>query len=585
MPFIATTKVPAGDLVGQAGKIFWATPKFGAASDFHEIPLPDDVNTTNLRESFSSYDGQLLVVGGHTANLIITGDWKCWRQGIRAPVLVPTVAASGTGLTADVVCYLSWYDENTDERSALSAPSQTISLANQGVAWTALPTDPGNDRVTHLEGWRSVDGSLPRLVWRRQVGVASVTESVAAGSLGEAFTEEFDIFPRCRFTVTWHGRQVMAGNDQEPDTLYFSLIDRPERWSGITLKTRTRQKIVGLAVVNDTLLVFCAFATEVVRGYTEDDLSIDIIQPQIGALSHFALAQAHGRLFVPTHLGAYLTDGSSWNFIGNDIQTEWIHDLLVPPGPDQNAYYKSWAIHNPVDRTFEMYIGLKQHGTRNSDNPSNGIPTYWSADYTPVVSQEGGGFGRPNWCYRTEASIGQGREFYSASTFAVPGGRHQVTYRGGTNGVIYKDNPGIVPDDFMRIRLSWNAFVDVGGDLDHGKKFTELDLFLQSEDYPWDLKVWTGDETCGDAQVTLGYSAADPAFVVTVPASAYARTDPDTGFLQAFRPKTQHHFVMPNAVGRGIVVEMVGQDMDFRGVQHLWKEGPVRRPLAYVQVE
>lgn len=568
MPLIATTKV-AGASFGTTGKVFWAPENFTASTDFKEIALPDDVSAVDLRESFATYDGQLLIVGGHTSNLVVTADWKCWRQGIVPPAVVPTVAASGTGLTADVICYLAWYDEATDERSALSAASGTITLANQGVAWTALPTDPQNDRVTHLEGWRSVDGSLPRLVWQRQVGVTSVTESTAVGDLGQAFAEEFEVFPRCRFNATWHGRQVMAGDDDNPDTLYLSLIDLPERYSGLTLKTRTRQPIVGLAVVNDTLLVFCPFATEVVRGYTEDDLAIDIIQPQIGLLSHHATAQVHGRLVVPTHLGPYLTDGSSWVFIGEDVQTTWIEQAPT--------YYESWACHNPIDRTWEMYIG--QRTLRGYDDSA--AYAYWSADYTPVIPQEGGGYGQPNWCYRSEIGA-----FYSAATFTTPGGRAPRLLRGGTNGGVYEDTYDQPVDQDSVIFTSWTGLNDVGADLAHGKRFTELDLFVQAEDYDWVVNVFAGDESVGE------YPSLDPTVIVnekvpmwtkTVSASAYAISDPPTTTF--YVPKDVHHFPLPQVVGRGIAVEVKGPNLAFRGWQTLWKEGPATRPVSYTTTD
>lgn len=563
MPLIATTKT--GATFGIAGKIFWASEAFAAATDFKEIELPDDVEAVDLRESFASYDGELLIVGGHTSNLVVTADWKCWRQGISPPAVVPTVTASGTGLTADVICYLSWYDEETEERSALSAPSDTISLSNQGLAWASLPTDPQNARVTHLEGWRSVDGSLPRLVWQRQVGVTSVTEAVAVGDLGEAFAEEFEVFPRCRYNATWHGRQVMAGDDDNPDTLYLSLIDRPERCSSLTLKTRTRQPIVGLAVVNDTLLVFCPFATEVVRGYTEDDLSIDIIQPQIGLLSHHATAQVHGRLVVPTHLGPYLTDGSSWVFIGGDIQTPWIEQAPT--------YYEAWSCHNPIDRTWEMYVG-----ERTPRGPYSGsMFTYWAADYTPVVPQEGGGYGQPNWAYRTEAV-----EFYSAATFTTPGGRAPRLLRGGTDGGIYEDTHASPVLEETVILTSWSALNDVGGDIAHGKRFTELDLFVEAEDFDWTVNVFAGDESVGEYLPTTPSAATDvkiPMFTRAVSASAQSTSAfPVTTY---YAKKTVHHFPMPQVVGRGICVELKGRDLRFRGWQVLWKEGPATRPVSY----
>jgi hypothetical protein len=390
VPWGVFTQLQSGDGSGTEAKAYWTRPIAPEllpipVADFLEMPLPSSVVGMKHRISWAKYEGRDYGVGGWTDNLIWTEHMELVRQGIEAPNVVPNVSlVAGPGVTGEIICYLAYFDEKTGERSSLSAPSATLTASNQQVAWASFPA-PLDNRPTHIELWRSVDGTLPRLVMRRQLGVVSVTEGVS--ELGEAFIEEFRRFPRCRFNVIYHERQFMAGDDEHPDTLYLSALNAPERWAGLTLRTRNGERIIGLMVVRDRLVVICPFSRYSVFGYTEDDLEMQISEPQIGGLNHWSVAMVHGNAWIWTQLGLYLSDAASSFYLTNDIEAKFTEQYRG----HRDAYEDAWAVHDPVRHVIKLYVG-------NHDDVVDG-QAYWVANYDEVVSQVGGQLGQPRWSY------------------------------------------------------------------------------------------------------------------------------------------------------------------------------------------
>lgn len=573
MPWIATTQDP-GATFGNDGKAYWSGPNGATTSTFTEIALPPGVQAVNNRPSFDKYGENLFGVGGWTENIMMTREWDMWMQGMRPPVLAPTVALSaGPGITDLVICYLAWYDEDTDEWSGLSAPSATLNAVNSTITWSSLPV-PENPRVTHLGLWRSVAGSLPRLVMKLQVGQPTIVEAATIAELGQAWVEDFELFPRCRYNVVWHDRQFMAGDDNNPSAIYCSLIGYPERKSSIALNTKTRQPVIGLAIVRDTLLVICPQATERISGWTEDDIGIEIAQPQIGGCSHHGIVNIHGFLWIPTHMGVFVTDGSGWYPMMEDVWPKWTAEFAL----FRDAYEASWAVHDPVSGVYKLYVG------EHSDTPGY---TFWVADYRPVIPLTGGGLGQPNWSYDVTA-----RAFTSGGLLSIPGGRRTDAFLGGAGDVWQVDNDaegggaGFTNDDGDALaKQLWlisgaDFFLDVGGDLLHGKRFTEIAMFVVSEDNDWEFNLYGGDEHSVIPLPADPLAVRTPSYESgTIVASDDAVPDGSGGWYWA-QPQTVHIRALPQVVGRSLTFEVKADSpdgMDFRGIQVLWKEGPAPR--------
>lgn len=539
---------------GVTGVMKWVVPRSNPSglltSDFRPITYPTSVGGLHVKPTWAldTNTGFVYGAGAWTDNIVVTFDMKMWQLGIQAPTTPPAATlVAGPGITASVVPYWSYYDRYTDEDSPLSGPGPTLSAANQQIQWPTPPT-PLNPRVTDIRYWESRDGGLPRLSATRQVGVGSITTATALADLGQAFTDTFDRFPRCRYVAIWHDRLVLAGNDLASNEIYFSLIGKPERRSTITLKTRSGQPVVGLIVVRGTLIVLCPHASEIVTGYTEDDIAIEIAQPQIGAITQHGIQIIHGNAFIPTHLGLYLCDGSSWFFVADDLKFKWAFEYKA----NEKDYENAFSFHDPVNFAYGFYVS-----DGHSDFPST-TNVAWVADYQPVTQQLGGGYGQPNWSYDSF-----NRDYESSGLLGLPGARRHDSYFGACDGKVYKYDPdngsdgGDTRQKLLKLRTGADSASDEGGDVAHGKRFTEVDLFVVAEDSDWTINLYSGDE-----QAHTG----SPQFTRNVDASS----------LSGFQVKGTHHFVTPRLVGTRLVVEVVATaptDVEWRGYQFYWKEG------------
>lgn len=574
------------------GRTFRMRPDAAQASDAKEIRLPDNVFPIQQQSSWASDGIGVYNAGGYTQNIIITKNWQAWPLGMRAPGETPDVSlTAGPGLTAEVICYLRGFDELTGERTPLSGPSQTLSAANQTITYSNLDDVQLDPRWTHLEGWESRDGGLPRLVWRRQIGVQTVVHSKPLGLLGEAETSTWTKPPKCRFAVFWHGRLVLAGDDHNPTTIYFMSIGFPERWEGLSLDMKTRQRIVGMGVVNDRLLAFGAKATETVSGWTEDDLRIDIAQPDKGLISHHALVNIDSYMFIPTEEQPFMTDGSSWFPMGKDIKTQWARDYKA----NRKLWQQMFVDHHPDEHLFRWYIGKASSDFRSDDGY-----VMWVADYEPTLPLQGGGFAQPRWSYDLISY-----PLSCAALMGVPGGRRRDPFAGARFGAVMRaggddtqlgadalpDGTGDA-DNIMDILTGALQFQRYGGPVDHAMKLIEMSVILRSEVSEWQLRIYSGDVGCivpplsnrGNVEPGIVEHAPDPKFDKTIQGTLLDPVEIDTGteiITQYFQEEWSHFFrEIQNVAGRAFKVRItIGspEDVQFSGLFPVWDKGTTAR--------
>lgn len=562
MAWIALTQ-KAGASFGNAGKFFHFQPiTTGSqpASWFTEHDYPTGVHPTNTRASMAIYNGdgvtRAYFCGHATMNMVFTEDWAWLEQGILpfTNELVNAsgagenigVTASGTGITGEAIVYLSKWDDTHGRRSPLSGASPTITLSNQGLLIDNLPTSDPDPSVTHIEVWHSVDGSDPALALRIQLGAASITDTVTTLSLGEVFGVDFGRFPRCKFNAIYHGRQVMAGDDRHPDRLYLSELTFPEQYGGLFLRTRQGEPIVAIAEVRDILLVFGPRSTYIVQGYTEDDLEMQVLEPQIGALSHAGIISVHGLLIIPSHLGFYLSTGSSFHFISTEFEDTWRKEYAA----NESSYqYESWAANDPERNVYKFWIEtLPDEVSRVLAADLGEGVGYWALDYNPLLTEVGGSFAQPNLSFDRRA-----RRDECAAILTNPGSSRGHLYTGSCDGSIRQENDSTDADDdgdtfekTFHVRTGHYLW-EPGGGADDGWKHTEFWLFHECEQKASTLDLFFGDEDAW-RHIAGGDPVGD--YTETIPAGL--KTDEETGLL-TFSARNVHD-CQPNHPGRGMSV-------------------------------
>lgn len=554
MPHIFNTRA-AGSGFGIEGKFFYARPSAVlpyADEDIVDVTPPAGVNRVALKPCGATYNGEsisrIYFTGGWTDNLVFTEHFALLRQGILPPPYeviagagagdsIGVVAAAGPGRTGNAIFYFSWWDDLHGRRSSLSAPSPTIALANQSASITNLPTSAPDPSVTHIEEWCSMDGDLPRLVTRRQIGATSITENVATLSFGEAFTEDFGLFPRCRWNVVWHDRQVMAGDDRFPDRLYLSLLNEPERYGGFFIRTRKGERIVGVIVIRDNLIVLGSKSSYIVTGYTEDDIAMDILEPGLGTVNHHAMVLLlNGLAIIPTHLGISVCTGSTFHFIAKDFQWLWRYEYKE----NQAAYETdAFAVDDIEGSVYKLWVG--DHSLNPQLNSPGDIGTYWILDYTPVFAEVGGNFGQPNLSLDVRR-----RKDAAAAILSKPGAKRGELFTGSYDGFVRQENVISNDDDdgdtFLKkliIAPGHYYFGEEGGDPLDSFTYTGFWNFMESELNAYDLDLFTGDEKA--------YLHVSPDYHETVPAGLKIEGE----FDDELAPETVYA-CKPMRSGRGI---------------------------------
>lgn len=548
MPWISLSVTP-GALFGNTGAMEYFRPDAPSQIPVtRRVTLPDSLKIMASQSCWASDGESAYNFGGFTQNAVFTKAWQLWPLGMRAPDNVPDVVLSaGPGITSSVVCYLRGYDDKSNQRSPLSGPSATLAAANQTITYQNLGSVSLDPRWTHLEGWESRDGLLPRFVWRRQIGVATVVHGKAFGDLGEADVVTFEKPPRCRFGVFWHGRLALAGDDENPTRIYFMEIGQPEEYSGLFLDMKSRQPIVGLYQINGRLLVFGPTVTEGCSGWTEDDLKIDIVQPHLGLVSHFGLVEVDTWLFIPTQEQVFMTDGASWFPMGMAVKTTWARDFKA----NRAVFEAMWAEHHPDEHVVRWYVNT---AASEIEQPvaENGTFVYWVADYETALPLEGGTMGQPRWTYDTHKWPPR-----CFALLAVPGARRADPFNGTTDGSIMRIAPDGIDTDAQKRDandleiISGAELHNLGGDNVHGARLVEITAFMRSELRDWVFNIYSGDIECIVFPLSTAFlNPAVPAFTRDIDASA------STGL----EPVWTHHFGEVNAVGRAFILHILVPD-------------------------
>jgi hypothetical protein len=575
MPHLYVTG-KSGASYGWTGKMYYAPPITSAASSandalFVERSIPANVTPIDAQTSYALFNGsgvsRCYMVGGHTQNMVFTEDFTFLVQGILPPTneltnvtgtglkigFVPS-AATGSGMSGEIIFYLSLYDELHGRRSSLSGGSPIITMSSQAITISNLPTTVDDASATHWEVWHSVDGALPALAARVQVGATSFLEEVTNLRLGEVFTTSFGRFPVCKYNVIYHDRQVMAGDPRHPDRLYLSEIGEPEKYAGLWLRTRQGEPITALAVVRDILLVFGPTSTYHVQGYTAADLEMNVVEPHIGCINHHGIVNIHGLLFVPSHLGFYVSTGMSFHFISDHFQDTWKEEYEAYETTYETT---AFGVHDPESKVYKFYVGTVDI----VNSQFSGQKCYWVLDYTPLIREAGGNFRPPNLSFDART-----REDVAASPLATPSSGRSYLYTGTCDGEMRRENlttgTGSTNDDsdtFVKkfyVRTKHYFWGDPGGAPNEGWFYPTFWLFVTHEvssGTTSTLDLFVGDEDAYrnviDVNNTIGgvFQESVPGGKVTQ-SSGFPSGDTDTLWNRSV------WFTRPMISGRGMTV-------------------------------
>lgn len=482
-------------------------------------------------------------------------------MGITAPTSAPSLAAAAgpgpTGNAIGVVTFAHVFNGAIIAESNPSPTTATVPLANQARAWTSLPTTHPNPRVTHIRLYVSMDGSEFEFVAMLSLGTASFTENIATASLGEAVAFTNGVPPYAKF-VTIYQRRAWYANGT--DTIYYSEIDQPESVNAANnVKTPDGRNVSSIRGLTDTLLIGTRRSLMYLQGYSATDFRMGIISQDVGIISHFGALVINDKCWFPAQDGYY-------RFSGSGIEPLMSKVL--------RTYFRQQYEANPA-----LYEDIQASISKRSNVVRVLVPDtsafYYIGHYLPSEVSLGGTGEPPYWTFDRRT-----RKDYSVGVL-TNNSMFDTAYTGSCDGYAREedvDSDATDDGDSYQKKLtiaSRHFFMgDQSGDDNHAHTFTNLDLFLVSEQVAWSPAIYVGDD---DA-----YSALAPAWNrngVPVPASALTVNG------KTAVKKTSHSFgPLTNCAGKGATVAVTAVlplGFEYRGLAlHFTFDGQQTRPRA-----
>lgn len=268
-------------------------------------------------------------------------------------------------------------------RAILSATSMSIDDTTMAVgAGGSLVCKPVS-RVSHVEGWISANGTLPRFDFRVRIGTTAYSESIPALALGEADVDTFEAMPHGSMNAVYNDRQLIAGVQGRLDTLFVSAIGFPERYEGLSYRTDAGEEIVGLLKDGTVTIAVTRYPSAYrFQGYTEDDLELQVFAPGMGGIGHHGnMIAANGIAFIPGREQIQTFNGAFHGAMPTR-QPEWAKAYRENPV----AFEMGVGAVDPEGQTYRFMpfpLRLTGYGLDGPDeNPIIGSPVYFGGNYT-----------------------------------------------------------------------------------------------------------------------------------------------------------------------------------------------------------
>lgn len=472
---------------------------------------------------YAKWEGDSFVAGYFSRTLRFTDNYELVEGGIHQPPQLPTMVAgaSAGGSSGVALGYITFAQERigpsgqsvtVHESNPTGPTTPAVTLTGQGRSWGNLPTSSVDPRVTHVYGYVSMDGAIPRLAWKREIraGVTTVTENVLTALLGielptitnpdgevDIDTEARGVAPYCKIVVPFHDAMFYMGFPDKPWLIAPSRLFEPESVniaddSDTALVTRGREAVIGAYVheASERLIVFCdPPKIYAITGYGPDDREIVPINGFYRLLSHHGIRKVGpaGDLYFPSQEGVALFNGG-FRSIFEDREQEWKDLLQSNPA----AFAKAWA----VFANDSQASGYKLRIPIADPESATRLSYYFYGVDDPV---QGGG--QPWW-----TDDARTRNDTSAAEVRPYGKPWAEVWTGSSDGFIRREDQAANADDdgdaylkrFDVTHAHW-WMPSQAGDEQHGSKVTNVDVYLKNELQDATLELYAGDESATDA--------------------------------------------------------------------------------------
>lgn len=585
-----------------------------ASADFMKvIRIPFPLSTSVIKRR-TPYGGNLgkrqYIIGGHTSNIMIDEQYRCYKQSIPRPLAAPNVTA-GAGTTLQIL-YTRFYDEVTAERSPLSEGTSITAGLNR--AWANLPTIvPGDSLLVEgvctiaagvVTGTRAnfdelrpgdriaITGALTRWARIRTIATSNSMTIDDIVMAGVGVTLQAKIVPRVSHVELWAAvngalprfilRTRLGTTTVTESTAILALGEAETEtfeempYGAMSVLYNQRQIITGVPGREDSAFLSLIGFPERYGGL---QFKTDFNEPIVGVEVHrtyvVLICPESSYILQGVADEDYVLDGMEADIGGFGPIGRANGVLYIPGITGMQAYNgaahpvlhnrkSEWAAAhiarqaameagffavNPHDETIQYYPNTAYEP---GPNPTSGV---WVAHYSGVAATGTGEIAPPQWLNDAQ-TINDGSVTAARYMIAV-GARSGRFYRGTAEGALYAENEDgtVALDVDSRLVLRHELHFDAGGGLDEAIALDAVWSYVRAEESDWTLKIWAGDEFAypNGPDDGAGHIPVAAEFIDEVDASA--EVDAVSGYLLS--DKTVHVHPKVELDGRGHTLEYI----------------------------
>jgi hypothetical protein len=577
--YTKTRRSPSGayttDLVNSAGKDwdsqFW---------------LGKGIFSTGRRPCFENYRGDIYV-GGAFSRILVRHkqDRRMLPAGI-LPMATKLAIANGAGAGGDtgrVLGFVTLLHKIGDTVLAESDWSNVVDVGmstGQGWVWTNLPTASQVDyRVTHIRGYRSVDGSDYMKAWEAAIGIPSFTENVLTRNLTVPAPPagRNGVPPRgVRLMVNFAGRMYYASTAEHPYRLWRSAAGFPQyvNVENDFVDTWDRSAITCVAKARNDLLCYVMREAYLARQFGQEELSDLVLlkmDNSVGCINHFGAVEIHNKLWFPSEDGVWLYDGS-FKYLMRDLRPYWVADYKANP----LAFQTGFGYDDRNEKTYVFATGRDPQQDLGEKTDFTIGSLAYVGTYDSYEPSMGGENPAPEWTL----------DAYARRNSAALYNKDGDVLIGSCDGIIREHDASNADDDndalgkALLVRSGHQVYQRPGDDIESGKTLTRFWAYVQAEFNSWTLYLLGGDEDAWNrVRPDNVWGFWKKLFAASL--KVYSQTIGTITKNMRALPKTVHVSIPEKVTGRGWVTEIRGHlplGMKIRGWGGAFQAGPADRP-------
>lgn len=205
-------------------------------------------------------------------------------------------------------------------------------------------------------------------------------ESLLNNAQYEAPIKPHSIPPTCHYVTMFRNQLILAGDRENPNTVYYADIDGneyfPEFDNAFDVDTILGDIITGIAPLRTALIVFKGESLHAVSGdIAQDSFRVDpLLNSKIGCLSHHSIQDVNGSLFFLTKKGIYTMDSASMN---PQLLNGGISPLIDAKSPGfLTAAKRAVAVHWTLADKYLLFLPVEQTTTNKHDLSTSRVFAY-----------------------------------------------------------------------------------------------------------------------------------------------------------------------------------------------------------------